>query len=380
MNQFIEIINKKERQIIGLMSGTSLDGVDIAFARFRGAGSGVTIEPIAFSSYPFSTSWRQRIQNAFNTDTEEICRIHYDLGHLFADLIERFRKENHISGGQIDAIGSHGQTLFHVHHHSTLQAGESEIIAHRHDCVVISDFRSGDIAAGGSGAPLVPYLDYALYREPGQRIGLLNLGGIANITCLPGNPNEAVLAFDTGPANAILNETVELLTGGEHPFDKNGSFSKQGVVVPKLLEELLSHPYFDTPPPKSTGREAFGKAFVQNMVRQHANIRLNDLLRTFVAFIARSVKHSCDRWLYPLDTIYVSGGGVHHPLLMEDLKGGFGEGIVQSLPTRSGITVDSKEAVAFALLAHECLNGTPTNIPSVTGAGQPAILGKITLP
>ncbi len=380
MKKLIEILRKKERHILGVMSGTSLDGIDIALVKLTGSGKHVQINPLEFKSYPMPSPWRERFQKAFSANTEEICRINYDSGILFADTIKAFCRDIGYALQDLDAIGIHGQTLFHVHNHSTLQTGESEVIAQRLACAVVSDFRSGDIAAGGTGAPLVPYLDQILFREVNKNIALQNLGGIGNITFLPAKAEKEVIAFDTGPANAILNEGVEVYTNREFSFDQDGKFSKLGATHKQLLNELLDHEYFKRPLPKSTGREEFGKEFVQGLISQHPEIPVTDLLRTFVSLIAHSIKYGCDTYLEPLDKLYISGGGVHHPLIIDELKALFGKEKIILMKGIKGVTADSKEAIAFALLAHERLNGTPTNLPSVTGAKYRTTLGKLTLP
>jgi anhydro-N-acetylmuramic acid kinase len=380
MEKLIRILNKKERVIIGVMSGTSLDGIDVALVRFAGKGTGIAINPLEFRSYPMPAGWRKRIRQSFSADTAEICRINYDLGRLFADTVSDFCRDLQFPLEQLDAVGLHGQTLYHIHNHSTLQSGEPEIMARELNCIVVSDFRSADIAAGGSGAPLVPYLDQILFRNDSHTIALQNLGGIGNITYLPKKASDAVLAFDTGPSNAILNETVEIITAGELSFDKDGSVSGQGRVNAGLLAELLQHGYFNKPLPKSTGREEFGKAYVKTVLEKHPELEIHDLLRTFVSLIAHSIYRSCRHYLAPIDKLYVSGGGAHHPLIMDELSNLFGSDKVFRLDQTAGISVDSKEAVAFALLAHERLNNVPTNIPSVTGASYRTTLGKLTVP
>lgn len=380
MEKLIRILNKKERLIVGVMSGTSLDGIDVALVRFAGKGTGTILTPLEFRSYPMPTDWRKRIRQAFSADTAEICRINYDLGHLFADTVSDFCHQLKLPLEQLDAVGLHGQTFYHVHNHSTLQSGEPEIMARKLKCIVVSDFRSADIAAGGSGAPLVPYLDQVLFRNETQTVALQNLGGIGNITYLPKQTDDDVLAFDTGPSNAILNETVEIITAGQMAYDKDGVLSSQGKVHAGLLEELLNHAYFIQPLPKSTGREEFGKAYVKTVLEQHPEVNPYDLLRTFVSLIAHTIHRACRHYLGPIDKLYVSGGGAHHPLIMEELSRLFGKGTVSALDHTMGITIDSKEAIAFALLANERLNNVPTNLPSVTGAKFRTTLGKLTIP
>jgi anhydro-N-acetylmuramic acid kinase len=226
----------------------------------------------------------------------------------------------------------------------------------------------------------VPYLDSVLFSEKHKNIALQNLGGIGNIAFLPGSPEKDIIAFDTGPANAILNEGVELLTEGKKSFDRDGTFSRQGITHQQLLDDLLKHDYFKKPLPKSTGREEFGKDFVDNVVSQHPEIAIPDLLRTFITLITKSIKIACDNYLEPLDKLYLSGGGAHHPIIVEEMRELFGEEKICLLENIKGISVDSKEAIAFALLAHERLNDAPANIPSVTGAKYRTTLGKLTIP
>jgi anhydro-N-acetylmuramic acid kinase len=380
MQEFIRIAAKKERLIIGVMSGTSLDGVDIALVRFQGSGKEVIIRPLEFRSYPMPSQWKNRIRNAFTADTEEVCRINYDLGSFFAEQVFRFCNEIKLNLPDLDAVGFHGQTLHHVHQHSTLQSGEAEILARALNTLIVHDFRSADIAAGGSGAPLVPYLDQVLFQNEPGNIALQNLGGIGNITFLPKDKTADTLAFDTGPANAILNETVELLTNGKFSFDQDGRFSATGSIDSALLDKLLKLDYFHRPLPKSTGREEFGRGFVDSIRTDNPGMALPELLRTFVALISHSIFNACQAYLEKVDTLYVSGGGAHHPLIMGDLESLFGKDRVKKLEEYKGISADSKEAVAFALLAHERLNHVPTNVPSVTGASCLTTLGKFAIP
>ena len=380
MKEFIRILEKKERRIIGVMSGTSLDGVDIALVRCQGSGKAVQLDLEAFQTYPLPEAWRKRIQMAFASDTREVCQINFDLGNLFADQLSTFYREFKLQKSDIDAIGFHGQTIYHVHNHSTLQTGEADIIAQALETIVVSDFRTADIAAGGSGAPLVPYLDQALFQQKNRNIALQNIGGIGNITFLPGDVNKEILAFDTGPANAILNELTEIISQGQRSFDENGMFSRQGNIQTSVLNRLLTHAYFSSPPPKSTGRELFGRTYVSDCLAQFPELKPLDLLRTFISLITNSIHNACQSFLPQLDKLYISGGGAHHPLIMEELALLFGKEKVGKIDEISNISADSKEAVAFALLAHERLNNVPTNIPSVTGAKSQVTLGKISIP
>ncbi len=380
MKEFNRICEKKERLIIGVMSGTSLDGVDLALVRLQGSGPDVKMTLSAFKTYPMTGNWRKRIRQSFEANTEEICKINFDLGKFFGDLINSFCQDLNINTNEIDAIGCHGQTLFHVHQHSTLQCGEADVIAQLTGTIVISDFRTADIAAGGTGAPLVPYLDWVMFQNANQNVALLNIGGIGNVTFIPKNDQRDILAFDTGPANAILNEMVEIMTHGQDSFDRDGYLSKKGSLQPAILDDLLKHDYFSRPLPKSTGREEFGKNFVQSLIEKYPSTSHHDLLRTLISLITHSITDACQRYLPTIEKLYASGGGIHHPLIYSELEELLGKDKIEKLNYSGGITADSKEAVAFALLAHERLNGVPTNIPSVTGAKTKTALGKISIP
>jgi anhydro-N-acetylmuramic acid kinase len=377
---FLQISAKEERLMIGVMSGTSLDGIDIALVRLAGSGMEMGIELRGFQSYPMEECWRQRIQAAFSADVSQICRLNVDLGRYLSHLILQFCEAHHQTPDSIDAIGCHGQTVYHIDGHSTLQIGEADLIAKITGIPVVSDFRPADIAVGGTGAPLVPYLDRILYSDSTAHTAIQNLGGIGNVTYLPPNPGAQVLAFDTGPANAILNEMVEIMTASRHHYDRDGIFSVQGRCNAMVLEQLLADPFFIRSLPKSTGREQFGKAFVERMIAEYPLISRVDLLRTLVSLITHSIVQAYRTYLPELDKVFICGGGVHHPLIMKELKGLLPGKTVEPLPDRKGVTADSKEAVAFAVLAHERINNTPANLPSVTGARRPAVLGKISTP
>jgi len=380
MKKLIEIMSKQDRMVIGVMSGTSLDGVDIALVGLKGSGLDMEIDPVHFSTYPMPQHWRKRLQRAFTADTEEICRINFDLGAFFGNLICQFYADHNINRESVDVIGMHGQTLFHVDRHSTLQSGEADVVAELTGTLVISDFRTADVAVGGSGAPLVPYLDQLLFKNRTQHIALQNIGGIGNVTYLPKKITDNILAFDTGPGNAILNELVESITDGKHSYDSDGFLSSQGKCLPDIRIELLNHPYFKQPIPKSTGRELFGKSYTSDLLKIYSSTSPLDLLRTCVSLIAHSMALSYEQYLPGVDKVYLTGGGAHHPLLNEELKQLVGDEKVEPLGAVRNLTVDSKEAVAFAVLAHERLNNVPTNVPSVTGARKKTTLGKLSIP
>ncbi len=382
MDEYIRIANKKERLILGIMSGTSLDGIDLALVRLSGTGFEMSIELVKFVTESMPDDWRRRIRKAFAADTREICKINFDLGRYLSERIIHFCREASLPLKQLDAIGCHGQTLYHVNNHSTLQTGEADVIASQTRTLVISDFRTADIAVGGSGAPLVPYLDQLLFRDRTGPIALQNIGGIGNVTYLPKDPNHDTIAFDTGPGNAILNELVEITTGGKHNFDRDAFLSIQGECDDQLLSALLKHPYFLMDPPKSTGREEFGAEYINQLLLKYPSesIAPHNLLRTLVSLITHSIADAYTKFFPVPDRIYLSGGGAHHPLIIKELKELLGEQKVAIFQSENGISADAKEAVAFAVLAHERINNTPTNLPGVTGAKKRTTLGKISIP
>ncbi|MCP4296519.1 MAG: anhydro-N-acetylmuramic acid kinase [Proteobacteria bacterium] len=380
MKSLLQTATKKKRLVLGVMSGTSLDGIDLALVRFSGGGEDVEIELLEFISYPLSQLWQERIERSFSGNAEELCRINFDLGNLFADNILTFMEEVSIPLEDLDLIGSHGQTIYHIHGHSTLQLGEADLIAARCRTVVISDFRTADIAAGGTGAPLVPYFDSIFFKDRKEGLAIQNLGGMGNVTYLPPNRSNKIIAFDTGPANAPLNELVKIITNGKECFDRDGQISSLGVCDFKLLNQLLQHPYFHQELPKSTGREQFGSSYVDELLSRYSQVAPMDLLRTLVSLVTHSISNAYQKYLPGVSEIYLCGGGADHPLIFQELSELMKPIVVRHLKTYCSIPSEAKEAVAFALLAHEKLNNTPTNIPSVTGANRVVSLGKISTP
>lgn len=378
MRRLLALAEKEKRLVLGMMTGTSLDGLDLGLFWISGQKTQVKIEQAAFTTEPYPESLRAAIIRCFHGSAQEICRLNMDLGQFYASRALDFASDQaHL--GPIDLVGSHGQTIWHVHGHSSLQTGEATLLAQTLGCPVVSDFRVSDISQGGSGAPLVPYLDRIFYGQSGLNTALLNLGGIGNVTYLPADPNEPLIAFDTGPANGILNEAAFIISHGGSTCDLDAQFSSLGKVDPQLLALLLDHPYFKLRPPKSTGRELFGQPYVQSIFNKWPGGHF-DLLRNLVAFVAHSVALSFEQHLPKLDRLFVSGGGAHHPLLMADLKERLAPLSVEPLPTTSAFTADSKEAAAFALFAHERINSNPTSLPEVTGARRAVSMGKISLP
>jgi len=394
MMQLLEIIQKKERLIIGLMCGTSVDSVDTALCRIRGKGNTTEVELLHYLEYPVPPALRQEIFAAFRPESssvDQICQLNFALGELFAEAVNRLISETGIKNTEIDLIGSHGQTVYHMPNRqnfagrpiaSTLQLGSAAIIAERTGITTISDFRSRDMAAGGQGAPLVPYVDYLIFTHPQKGRILQNIGGIANFTFLPAAAQpEDIVACDSGPGNMIIDALAQRLLN--QPCDRDGLCAARGQVNQSLLSQLLQLPYLQLPPPKSTGRELFGVQFTENLLQSAAALQLckEDLLATVTAFTAETIIDHYIRYCFaksPVDEVILSGGGAKNQTLVRMLKQALPQ-LTWLQPEDLGMNADAKEAVAFAVLANETLCGQPGNLPSATGASHPVILGSITL-
>ena len=380
--------------VLGMMSGTSADGIDLALARISGAPPNLKSKLLGHTSKKFPPALRTeilRVAEQQPISAGELSQLNFRLGELFAHAALSACRTFRVSPSRVTLIGSHGQTIFHQGRPipyfgsptaSTLQIGEPSVIAARTGITTVGDFRPADIALGGQGAPLVPYADYLLYRHEKFGRVSLNLGGIANITVLPraARPQQ-VFAFDTGPANMLIDALVSHFTRGRRRFDENAHFAAQGRSIPALLNELLRDPYLKLAPPKSTGREYYGHAYMKKVFalgRRH-RARSNDLIRAATIFTALSVVDALHRFVLPKTRIHqliVSGGGAYNPLILAQLSAVLPG--VEVLPSsRLGIPEDAKEAFAFALLAYESFHQRPANLPSATGARGPAILGKI---
>ena len=383
MTRLEAIAAKAERLVIGLMSGTSVDGVDCALVRIRGGGPGVQITPVHFATYPFAPDVREEVFRLFRPETSDvvtICQMNFVLGEVFADAALRLMREAGVRPEEVDLIGSHGQTVWHepnpvtragITSRSTLQIGEPAVIAARTGVVTVGDLRVRDVAAGGQGAPLVPYLDYCLLRDDRRSRALQNIGGIGNVTYLPaGCTLNEVVAFDTGPGNMLIDALTSHFFG--RTFDEGGAIAAQGRVLPDLLAELMAHPYLAAPPPKTTGRELFGVQFAAGLFNRGEPA---DLVATATAFTAHSIVDAYRRFLGRVDEVIVGGGGARNPVLMRMLADALPEARVADHEA-VGVNSDAKEAIAFALLANDCLLELPTNVPGATG-GQRAVLGKI---
>lgn len=363
---------------IGLMSGTSVDGVDAALVSISPEGA---LEVLATHRHPFPETVRAAIQALMPSGPGEIDRageLDMQLGELFADAANELLKQSGHAASGIRAIGSHGQTIRHrpqAAHPFTRQIGNPSVIAERTGISTIADFRSRDIAAGGHGAPLVPAFHESIFRKAGTNRAIVNIGGIANITGLPGDPQAAVIGFDTGPGNTLLDGWIQHMRG--EMLDRDGAWAASGSVLPELLARLLADNYFSLPPPKSSGREHFHLDWLRAALRGQESAQ--DVQATLAELTARSIADALNRHLpnTPAE-IYICGGGVHNRDLMARLQRLLGA-IPLSSTQKLGLDPDWVEAAAFAWLAHRTLAGKPGNLPSVTGAKHPVVLGGIYL-
>jgi anhydro-N-acetylmuramic acid kinase len=377
-------------KVIGLMSGTSLDGVDAVLAEFQGR-TPETLEwrVLGFVSVPYTLERRNIIHNAILEGTAEaICRVHARLGEWLAEAALQVCAATGIPPEQVDLVGSHGHTIWHIPRAGEpraagLQLGDPNTIAERTGIPVVADFRGRDIAAGGEGAPLVPWQDRVLFSLPGKRRVLQNIGGIGNLTWVPPRGEAAPLvAFDTGPGNSLIDAAVELATGGRETYDRDGVRAARGRVRDDILAELLAHPFMALEPPKSTGRETFGRPFVKELAARHGiegDAAWDDLIATLTMLTARTIIDSIRRWVADrgVDEVVISGGGARNPTLVRWITRGLAPVPVVTGETL-GIDPDSKEALAFAALAWAHVNGVPGNIPEATGSAGPRILGSYT--
>lgn len=389
---------REERILVGgLMSGTSADAVDAVLVELSGWGRETRIREVVFVSVSYPSEVRERLFALFSGrgDVREICALNMAVGETFAVAALEAMARASVTSSEVLVWGSHGQTIWHVPPSAkektpgTLQLGSPAVIAVRTGVPVVSDFRSADMALGGEGAPLVPYLDWLLLTDAVKSRAIQNIGGMANVTYLPPNAEPTdVLAFDTGPGNALLDAAIVAFSEGAETFDRDGVRASRGRVEPNLLERWLEHPYFALKPPKSTGRELFGVAFAMECVAEARSYGLSeeDTLATLTALTAESLADAYERFLRPrggVDEVIVSGGGAKNPLLMRLFREGLASRGMRPkfrTPEEFGLRVSSKEAVAFAVLARETIAGICGNLPSVTGASRPAILGSLTPP
>jgi anhydro-N-acetylmuramic acid kinase len=382
-------------RVLGMMSGTSADGIDVALVRISGAPPSLSIKLEGHHHVRFPARVRAailRLANGGTTTTAEISQLNFLLGEVFAAAALAACRRWRVPLRAIGLIGSHGQTIFHQgaaarflggrRVASTLQIGEPSIIAARTGVVTIGDFRPADMATGGQGAPLVPFVDYLLYRDAKLGRVALNIGGIANVTVIPRPARpEDVFAFDTGPGNMIIDALVERTTKRRMAYDRGARIALRGQVIRPLLEMMLRSAYLRLPPPKTAGREQFGLEYADELISwaKKRRSRTEDLIRTATIFTALSIADAFRRFIFSrvrVNELIVAGGGTKNPLLMAQLRAALpGIEIVPS--GRFGVPAEAKEALAFAVLAYEAFHGRANNLPSATGAKRSAIMGKL---
>lgn len=391
----IEVLRKKNKKIVaGLISGTSVDGIDTAIVEIKNSALKTKIKLIAFDCYQYTPKLKQHILKNSNPTTarlDEIAKLNFILGEYFAEAVIKTCKKYNIAVQDLDLIGSHGQTIFHSPKASkifgkkifaTLQIADPSVIAKRTGIITVGDFRTGDIAVGGSGAPLVPYFDYVMFRSNSKNRALLNIGGIANITVIPKNAiEEDIFAFDTGPGNMMIDYMMQKFFNKK--YDKEGKVASNGKIVWDVLNFLMKHIYFIKEPPKSCGREGFGEDFIKTILQKFPhNINREDWITTFTEFTALSIFNAYKKFIkkkVKIDELIVSGGGVHNKYLLNSLRKYFSEITVKTIDEYN-ISSDAKEAICFAFLANETIHGNCANVLNATGARKKTILGKICLP
>lgn len=380
--------------IIGLMSGTSVDGIDAALCEITETDGVLKCDLLHFICYSWTQPLRQEILAICSEKAplQKVTALNFLLGEWFAKAALSLCQTAQFPINKVDAIASHGQTIWHqpipieiAEHEAigTMQIGEAAVIAARTGCTVISDFRAADMAMGGQGAPLVPYADYILFSHKEEVRAFLNIGGIANITYLPANGTlNDVLAFDTGPGNMLLDGLVSIITKGKKSYDLNGEMALRGKVDYKVVETCLRHRYFARTPPKSTGREDFGTQFIEvfyYLVKER-NLSKYDILATATYFTAESIYRAYRDFIQPrpsLNTLILGGGGTRNATLCGHLEQKFAPSKVTTA-SEFGVNDDAKEAIAFAMFGYNTLKSKPSNVPSATGASCRMILGKIT--
>lgn len=401
IGRLLHIAVKESRLVVGLMSGTSVDGIDAALVEITGHGATARVKLLAFDSYPFPPALRAKVFRLFNPKEariDAICQLDFLLGELFAAAVDRLLRDHGRKREDVDIVATTGQTVWHdpepvvetsdipwldhpLETRSTFAIGQSAVIAERTGITTVGDLRVRDVAAGGQGAPLIAYADWVLLRD--ERLGrcIQNIGGIGNVTYLPpaATPDD-VIAFDTGPGNMVIDALAEVATGGAMKFDREGALAARGNIVHGLLEAWLDDVYFTKAPPKTTGREHFGVQFARRIMTEAQGVKIEDLIATATALTAESIARAYRDFIFPrgaVDEVVVGGGGSQNPTLMKMLR--------ERLPNARlishedlGIDSNAKEAIALAVIGNDAVAGMNTNITGATG-GRPTVLGKISL-
>lgn len=389
--------SKTEKLVVGLMSGTSLDGVDAAVVRLTGCGLNTKAELVRFDSRVYEPEVRERLKDLCSRDRSDValvCGMNAYLSELFAEFALETIASAGLPAQTIDLIASHGQTVWHIPEadpadpflvRSTLQIGDISVMAKRTGIPVVGDFRPADMAVGGQGAPLTPYGDFILFHSREVSRVIQNIGGIGNCAILPANGKpEDVLAFDTGPGNMVIDQVVQALTNGQRLYDDGGAWASKGTASEEMVSELMQHPYFQMLPSKSTGREVFGKAYAMQLIEDARNRGLSDtdIVATATAFTARTIAQGYQEHVLPIcdvEEVIVTGGGARNATLLR-LLGDMLRGRRVMNSAAMGLNDDAKEAVIFAILGNDFMHGVANNLPSATGAERPVVMGKLALP
>ncbi|MFC2088583.1 anhydro-N-acetylmuramic acid kinase [Calditrichota bacterium] len=391
MNKLQLLFKKNNRKIIGLMSGTSCDGVDLALIEMQRKGD--RFKFIHGFHKAYNKKQRLAILNALDphhSEIEQICQLNFYLAQIWADAVKKMLNNLNIPASDIDLIGSHGQTIFHQPQlkpfadkkiRSTLQLGDPAVLAQLTGITTVGDFRVADVALGGQGAPLVPYFDWLYFKSLKKNVLSLNIGGISNISFIPNDGDlHKVIAFDCGPGNMLIDQLMERLY--EKPFDKNGRIARLGKYSDRIFNHLLKiDEFIKKDPPRSTGREYYGKEFVLNILRKSLRRRIHEpeIIHTVSKYTAYAVYDAYQKFIapkYKADMLIVGGGGSKNPFIIESLTEYFAE-IEVKKTSEFDLNEDFKEAICFAILANELIENRPTNLPQVTGAKNPVLLGKI---
>jgi len=401
IERLVSITRKKTRRVVGIMSGTSVDGIDAALTEITGHGADAVVRLLCFRSYPFPPELRAKVFRLFDVKSarvSQICHLDFVLGELFASATLRLIEESGSAGAEVDLIGTAGQTIWHapravreevtvdwmdhpIETRSTLAIGQAAVIAERTGVLTIGDLRVRDVAAGGQGAPLIAYADWVLLRSRTRGRAIQNIGGIGNVTYLPPDGTlDDVIAFDTGPGNMVIDALTDVATGGRLKYDKDGRLAAKGKVHQGVLAGWLEDPYFRKAPPKTTGREHFGVQFARRTLTESQGIAIEDLIATATALTATSIADSYRQFLLPrgpIDEVVIGGGGSQNPTLIKMLRALLP---AMKLLAHEDLGIDSraKEAIAIAVIANDAIVGLDTNVTGATGA-TPAVLGKICL-
>jgi len=397
LERLMHVATKYSRRIIGLMSGTSLDAIDVAMVRIEKHGLNAKVKLEHFREFPYPPKIRAVVRELFDPKrgrVDDICHYDFILGEVFAAAVLRLLSETRIKPDKVDLIASAGQTIWHdpelsiispdvdwidgpIETRSTFAIGQSAVIAERTGIITVGDLRVRDVAAGGQGAPLVPYFDWVLLRHKSRGRCIQNIGGIGNVTYIPPKANwEDVIAFDTGPGNMIIDDLAWMATGGRQSYDVDGELAAAGKVHEELLERWMSDPYFAKTPPKTTGRELFGAQFAKRIVEESPEVELRDLIATATALTAESIARAYREFVFPLGPVHevmLAGGGAKNPTLVNMIR--------ERMPKQKLLIYkasEAKEAMAMAMIANDSVVGLVTNVAGATG-GRPTVLGKICL-